>query len=58
MPTLRANASCLVTSLSPKKIFPEVGANKPEIIISVVDFPQPLGPKIETKVPSGIVKFK
>ena len=47
-----------MTSSSPKKIFPEDGFSNPQIILSVVLFPHPDGPKRPISFPSGISKLK
>jgi len=36
---------------------PEEGNNKPETMFNSVDFPQPVGPTIETNSPDGIDKL-
>ena len=48
----------LVTSCSPKKIWPQEGDRRPQIIFKVVLFPQPEGPKSPTSCPSGSSKEK
>ena len=58
MPTPRSSGARAVTSSSPKKILPEVGVSSPQIMFSVVDFPQPEGPSSPTSMPSGISKVK
>ena len=44
--------------LPSKKIFPEVGSNNPDKISTIVDFPDPEGPKIPIISFLFIVKFK
>ena len=48
----------MVTSLSPKRILPLVGFSRPQIMFSVVLFPQPDGPRRPMSSPSGISKLK
>ena len=58
MPTPRFSGGSAVTSLSPKKILPLVGFSRPQIMFSVVLFPQPEGPRRPMSSPSGISKLK
>src|SRR3954467_9505823 len=54
----RAPARAKLTSLPPRKIWPEVGSSRPAIMRSVVVLPQPDGPSRQKKSPSGTVKVE
>ncbi|MNT86578.1 hypothetical protein D3C72_2268810 [compost metagenome] len=58
MPVSRLCTGSRVTSVSPMRIRPAVGAMKPAIMRSVVVLPQPLGPRKVTSSPSAISSEK
>ena len=58
MPTPLSSGGSAVTSSFPKKILPPVGFSRPQIMFSVVLFPQPDGPSRAISSPSGISKEK
>jgi hypothetical protein len=53
MATLRSDAVASVTSAPLSRTRPSVGRSSPAMIRSVVDLPQPDGPRIEVNEPSG-----
>src|SRR5579875_1186325 len=54
MPILRLWGGTAETARPSKRISPESGARKPAIRLSVVVFPEPLGPSRVTKLPEGM----
>src|SRR5271165_5887850 len=57
MAILRSAGASALTSLSPMKMSPEVGASRPAIMRRRVDLPQPDGPTSTTNAPSSMPRL-
>ncbi len=57
MPTLRSRAMTWVTSRSPIDTVPAEGRTSPAMMRSIVDLPQPLGPRIAAMLPPVMEKL-